>query len=287
VSRASREKSDRNSKGGSGSEGDGDGEANGDADAGSGDVDDADGEEEDDGGTEWKTDISADAVARRQREQLTLAAAALVQGAPDDGSEQAATEEPPPNGVHAADAKDAADDANTDDDGVDESALTPAELMRRRIAKRVAPLAFAEELFALPGIKGGAVGRMKVFYAAVFGDGAPGRLDERLRGVDKYVLALARDEKQQASQLIALEHFVTTVEPARLAEMPFLLKMLFEEGLIDEGVICQWGSVPEVQAVSKKAGVAPEAAAAVREASRAVLEWLAEASDDDEDDAEE
>lgn len=36
------------------------------------------GEDEDDG-TEWKTDMSAEAVARRQQEQLTHAAASLIQ----------------------------------------------------------------------------------------------------------------------------------------------------------------------------------------------------------------
>lgn len=38
------------------------------------------GDEDEDDGTEWKTDMSAEAVARRQREQLTHAAASLVQG---------------------------------------------------------------------------------------------------------------------------------------------------------------------------------------------------------------
>lgn len=75
------------------------------------------------------------------------------------------------------------------------------------------------------------------------------------------------------------------VEPARMPEMPFLLKMLYEEGLIDEEVILQWGSVPEVLAVSKKAGVAPADAAAVRDASRKVLDWLAEDDSSDEDHA--
>lgn len=39
-----------------------------------------DGDEDEDDGTEWKTDMSAEAVARRQREQLTQAAASLIQG---------------------------------------------------------------------------------------------------------------------------------------------------------------------------------------------------------------
>jgi hypothetical protein len=39
----------------------------------------ADDDDEDDG-TEWKTDMSSEAVARRQREQLTSAAASLIQG---------------------------------------------------------------------------------------------------------------------------------------------------------------------------------------------------------------
>lgn len=38
------------------------------------------GDDGEDDGTEWKTDMSAAAVARRQAEQLTHAAASLVQG---------------------------------------------------------------------------------------------------------------------------------------------------------------------------------------------------------------
>lgn len=64
--------------------------ANGEADSGDNGsdtkADDVNGSEEEDedfdDGTEWKTDMSAAAIEKRQREQLSAAAASLVQGPP-------------------------------------------------------------------------------------------------------------------------------------------------------------------------------------------------------------
>jgi hypothetical protein len=70
------------------------------------------------------------------------------------------------------------------------------------------------------------------------------------------------------------------VEPNRMGEMPFVLKMLYEEDLINDEIIIAWGGVP---AVSKKAGVDSASAAKVRALSQKVLEWLQQESDDDEE----
>lgn len=65
-----------------------------------------------------------------------------------------------------------------------------------------------------------------------------------------------------------------------MGEMPFALKWLYEEDLISEDIIVAWGDAP---AIAKKAGVDKAAAAAIREASQKVLDWLQQESDDDEE----
>jgi translation initiation factor 5 len=70
------------------------------------------------------------------------------------------------------------------------------------------------------------------------------------------------------------------VEPERMGDMPFVLKMLYEEDLIDEDIIVAWGDAP---AIAKKHGVDSAAAAQVRELSQKVLDWLQEDSSDEEE----
>ena len=70
------------------------------------------------------------------------------------------------------------------------------------------------------------------------------------------------------------------VEPARQAEMPFILKFLYEEDLVEEDIILAWGDAP---AIAKKHGVDRAAADAIRQQSQQVLDWLQEADSDEEE----
>lgn len=70
------------------------------------------------------------------------------------------------------------------------------------------------------------------------------------------------------------------VQPARKVEMPFILKMMYEEDLIDDAIIVGWG---EQDKIAKKHGVDAAAAAEVREICAPVLEWLQESDDEEED----
>lgn len=169
-----------------------------------------------------------------------------------------------------------------EEDNDDDEDLEPEERVRKFIDTGKPALELLDLLGELE-VQGGLVGKMKVFYAALL-SGREGKLADRIAPRDKYVLALKRDEKHQASNLIALEYYVTQVEPERMCEMPFLLKMLYEEDLVEDSVIIGWGSVP---AVAKKHGVDKESAAKIREACVKVLEWLEEDSDEEDDDEEE
>ena len=167
-------------------------------------------------------------------------------------------------------------------DEEDDEDLEPEERVRKFIDGGKPALQLPDLLGELE-VSGGLVGKMKVFYAALL-SGREGNLIERIAPRDKYVLALKRDDKHQASNLIALEHYVTQVEPVRMSEMPFLLKMLYEEDLVEDSVIIGWGGAPKV---AKKHGVDEESATKIRASCEKVLEWLDEDSDEEEDDEDE
>lgn len=169
------------------------------------------------------------------------------------------------------------DDMVSEEEGEDDEELEPVEQVRRMLEDGK-PVALAELLMNELEVDGGVVGRLKLFYAALL-DGWSGRLSERIQAKDKYILALARDDTAQAGHLIALEHYLTQVQPERMVEMPFLLKLLYEEDLVDENIIIGWGSVDKV---ARKHGVDKASAKKVREVSQKVLEWLQEASEDED-----
>ena len=213
--RDSKEKKEKNGEDGSGSDDKAD-------DHDSGEHDNADDDEDDeDDTTEWKTDMSEAAVARRQREQLTAAAASLVQGPAagegENGAEKGREgENGGSNNGHAAAEEEknggtSAVNGDAESDCGDEDA-EPAVRVARYLSKGKAPLGLWDFLSELP-VEGGVVGKMKVFYKALLGDQG-GRLMERMAPRDKYILSLKADEKKQAAQLIALEHYVTQVRSA-------------------------------------------------------------------------
>lgn len=181
--------------------------------------------------------------------------------------------------VAAPEEEDEAEDEEDDDDDED---LEPEERVRKFIDTGKPALELLELLGDLE-IPGGLVGKMKVFYAALLG-GREGKVADRIAPLDKYVLALKQDDTHQACNLIALEHYVTTVEPEYMSEMPFLLKMLYEEDLVEDHVIVQWGGAAKA---AKKYGVDVDSAAKVRESCEKVLEWLDEDSDEEDEEEEE
>jgi hypothetical protein len=169
------------------------------------------------------------------------------------------------------------DDADADEDKKGE-AHEPIDIINKYLSTNQPPLGLLDILSEQP-VEGGAVGKMKLFYAALLG-GHEGRLVDRMQARDKYILSLKRDDKSQAAQLIALEHYLTQVEAERMSEMPFVLKYLFEEDLIEEDIIVAWGDAP---AIAKKHGVDKVSAQQIRELSQKVLEWLQEDSDCEEE----
>lgn len=136
--------------------------------------------------------------------QKLLAAAAPGAPKAEASSETMATEE-----SNAASAN--ADEDNDDED--DNEDRDPVDVLRALMdTKSAAQISAALE--ALP-VEGGLVGKMKLFYEALLGLWE-GKFVERIQSKDKVIALLGRSPPQQASQLIALEWFITQVRVAPL-----------------------------------------------------------------------
>lgn len=190
-----------------------------------------------------------------------------VETAKEDSAAEAAAEDPPTPEVEEPEAEE-------DDE------RSPVEILRDYMDSK--PAAQVAATLESTAVEGGVVGKMKLFYEALLGEW-DGKAVERIQSRETVIVLLGRSPQQQASQLIALEWFITQVAPARKPEMPFVLKMMYEEDLIDDAIIVGWG---EQDKIAKKHGVDAAAAAEIREICAPVLEWLQEESDDEDDDDE-
>jgi hypothetical protein len=103
------------------------------------------------------------------------------------------------------------------DEQEEEEKIEPEEAVRRYIRSKP-PRGLPEFLTGLQ-VPGGTIGRMKVLYAAILG-GSHARIEERLQAKDKYILSMSQDDKSQAAQLVALEHYLTKVCTGRACRTP-------------------------------------------------------------------
>jgi len=89
---------------------------------------------------------------------------------------------------------------------------------------------------------------------------------------------MVTSEKHQKSLLGGIERLVGLTHPELIPAVPKILMALYQDDILDEDVVIQWGTH-----VSKKY-VDKETSKRVRKASEPFLKWLEEADDDSEDD---
>ena len=89
---------------------------------------------------------------------------------------------------------------------------------------------------------------------------------------------MVTSEKHQKYLLGGIERLVGLTHPELVPAVPKILMALYQNGILDEDVVTQWGTH-----VSKKY-VDKETSKKVRKASEPFLKWLEEADDDSEDD---
>jgi translation initiation factor 5 len=83
--------------------------------------------------------------------------------------------------------------------------------------------------------------------------------------------------------MIAFEVLISKKLKSKIREVPLVLKMMFEEDIIDEAIIIGWYEKTSAAAVM---GVTPEDATAIRDAGQPVVQWLEEAESETDSDEE-
>ena len=125
--------------------------------------------------------------------------------------------------------------------------------------------------------------RMLVLYLVLFWEAS-----QKLGSIVKDKCALLKKcavtPPDQLAQLFGLEYVVAMMMVDRLKEYPQILKVLYDEDVIDEDIIVGWYENPSF--CQKKLGVANEKLEEVRKQCKAFMEWLQEESDDEEEDEE-
>ena len=88
---------------------------------------------------------------------------------------------------------------------------------------------------------------------------------------------MVTSEKHQKSLLGGIERLVGLTHPELIPVVPKILMALYQNDILDEEVVTQWGTH-----VSKKY-VDKDTSKKVRKASEPFLKWLEEADDDSDD----
>eukprot|EP01025_Chloroclados_australasicus_P046394 TRINITY_DN5118_c0_g1_i1.p1 TRINITY_DN5118_c0_g1~~TRINITY_DN5118_c0_g1_i1.p1 ORF type:complete len:457 (+),score=127.33 TRINITY_DN5118_c0_g1_i1:380-1750(+) len=246
-------------------------------------------EDEDDGGdVEWMTDTSAAAVKARAEEQLTDASREMVAignleaEAEARKRKQTKEKEVKAKQTIAEEEGEGEEDEEDDDDEQDEEKQI-IEQLRDLIPKKPA----ASIVKALNGleVEGGLVNKMRLLYEAAFGEVAHGQMASTLAERSELFTMFGAGDKGQAAQMVVFEYFVGVAHPDKLGETPHVLKVMYEEDIVDEEVMKQWYDTPAIGAKLMK--VPPAVGKAVRDAAGIVISQLVEDDDEEEEEEEE
>mmetsp|Transcript_1280 Transcript_1280/g.3851 ORF Transcript_1280/g.3851 Transcript_1280/m.3851 type:complete len:498 (+) Transcript_1280:417-1910(+) len=283
-----------------------------------GDDEDED-DDDDDDNVQWMTDVSEEAVKRRAAEQLSGATSDMVtQGNIEAEREEARKAEKARRKAEKAAAAEKAEaeakakadaEAKAKADAEAEAAqkAANAEAAAKLGALKVGGGSAAEdsavealrELLAGPSYTpkkastrlkqldwdGGIAERAKILYLALFGNLGDHKLGPAVEARAEVLSAEAgEDSSKQVAQLVALEYLIGCVLPGKIKQTAAALQALYNEEVVVEDVILAWY---EKQSAAKVVGVDPDTAAKVRAAATPFVDWLREASDEEESEDEE
>jgi len=232
-------------------------------------------EEEEEEDVVWMTDTSDAAMKKRAEEQLSGATAKLVTQGNVEAEEKARRKKEKEEKRLAALEKQASNMSVDEDSGDDPVArmgaavkLGDTEAIRK---------AFAE-------VPGSVPAKMAALYACMFGEtvAADSSVVRAFQKGEAVLHEFASDPASQLAQLMALESLLAGAPAAGKArkEVPLLLKFLYEEDIIDEAIIIGWHHKANAAAVL---GVDDASAEDIRNVAEPVVQWLEEASTDEED----
>ena len=202
--------------------------------------------------------------ARRAKEQLTDASAAMVTVA-DDLEKKVALEEA---------AKRAAEESESEDEEDERIAKLRGYVSKHDAAETAAYLV-SDKL----GVESKELG-VHFLVEALLDEDEP--LVPQVKAKKAYMIAACgQDAKLQMALACALELFITESAPEQFKKYVEILKVLYDEDVLEEEIILKWGADPKSAA---RFGVELETSQLVRKQVKPFLEWLATADDDSDSD---
>jgi translation initiation factor 5 len=279
-------------------------------------------EEESDDEVVWMTDTSEEAARKRAQEQLTAATAAMV----TQGNIEAERAEAEKKAKKEAKRKAKEEEERRAAECTSLKAalaagdkLEPAaaeQLIRYLLEEADGSAAKVAESGAVKklNVEGGVAAKARAVYAGLFvpatpapdrnGSSSPpspgspkanGSSDAAANGngskLTPAVVAavpvlqqLASDPAGQLAQLVAMEWLLAVGAPSKVKEAPLVLKALYDADVTEEDIILAWH---DKQDAAKVLGVPADAAASVRKSVQAIIDWLEEASSEEDSEEEE
>lgn len=187
---------------------------------------------------DWAEDVSEEAIARRTRELQEGINKLLL----DDDEEDEGGDNPYNQFGEAFDGKFGASDEDI-------------------ISK-------AKELGVLGKYK-----TVQVLVQVIFNEEILTEIGERITLLQKFVTG----EKHQKSLLGGIERLIGISFPTLLPKVPVILKLLYDEDLLEEDVILKWGSKPSKRYVDR------ETSKKIKKEAKPFLSWLEEAEEESSD----
>lgn len=233
-------------------------------------------EEEEEKEVVWMTDTSAEAMQQRAAEQLSGATAAMVTQGNLEAEREAARKREEKRRAAEKEEK-ARLEAEAAKLKLSDPSVALAELLNGGTDNKALEQAFSN----LPG---NLTNKMNIFYDILFGGlGKDDRLSNAFEQRSRILHKFAEDPAHQLAQMIAFEALVAKKLKTKMREVPLVLKLMFEEDIIDEAIIIGWYGKTSAASVM---GVTPEDAKAIREAGQPVVQWLEEAESETDSDEE-
>jgi translation initiation factor 5 len=233
-------------------------------------------EEEEEDDVVWMTDTSTEAMQQRAAEQLSGATAAMVTQGNLEAEREAARKREEKRKAAEKEEK-ARLEAEAAKLKLHDPSVALAELLKGTTDIKALEQAFTN----LPG---NLTNKMNILYDVLFGDlGKDDRLSNAFEQRCGILQKFAETPAHQLAQMIAFEVLISKKLKSKIREVPLVLKMMFEEDIIDEAIIIGWYEKTSAAAVM---GVTPEDATAIRDAGQPVVQWLEEAESETDSDEE-
>ncbi|RKP26605.1 eukaryotic translation initiation factor 5 [Syncephalis pseudoplumigaleata] len=199
---------------------------------------------------DWAVDVSAEAQAQRMRELESSISTALVLGEDDDDDDD---EDGGSSGPTAYDrfGEEVEKNPEWDDNTIVEKAKECGVFNKHRVVVVLVQVLFNEKLV------------------------------QQVRKRAPLLRRFVTNEKAQKSLLGGIERVVGVKHPELIPKIPAVLKVLYDEDLLDEAVVLRWG------AKSSRRYVDRSVSKKVRAAAEPFLVWLKEAEEESDEESDE